>query len=144
MLFYSIPDIFNHLLLLPRSDSFIEILRIRCRHQNNATYLKLVHCEVWVVPDTHVTIFVETYHCVLDAEGTQASVELMKTHKRLAKDVKSLLMCEITGVDESIWYVFGENGDVFMVGAEVRSSFVICSVSLDDRFFSAKTIIVSL
>lgn len=33
------------------------------------------------MPNSHVAIFVESYHRVLNAEGSQTSVELVKTNK---------------------------------------------------------------
>jgi hypothetical protein len=51
---------------------------------------------------------------------------------------------EAASVDEAVGDVFGEDGDIFMVGAEVRPSFIVCAVCLDDRLFGVKTIVVCL
>lgn len=94
------------------------------------------------MPDSHVAVFVETNHGVFSPEGPEAGVELMEADKGLAEDVESLLMSEVASVDEAVRDVLSEYRDIFMVGAEVRASFIICSVGLNYRFFGVKTIVV--
>ena len=64
------PDVLGHLLFLFGDDALVELVRVDRRHEDDAVALEMVLCEVRVVPDLHVTVFVEADHGIFDLEGS--------------------------------------------------------------------------
>ena len=75
--------------------------------------------ELAVVPDPHVAVHVETNQGVIDGKGTQLREELVKADEGLAEDVESLFVGKVAGVHEPIGDVLREDGDIFVIGAEI-------------------------
>lgn len=119
MFINAIPDIFHHFLFLLCRHPTIKLVRVDSRHQDNTVDFALVHWKIWIVPHFAESILVEANHCIFNSEGPQTREQFVEPQKRLAENVKSLFMIEIPAIDESEGYVFGEDSDVFMVGAEI-------------------------
>ncbi len=79
MLINSSPDIVNHFLLLFHLNPLIKAMGISSRHQNNIVIYEMIGCEIWWVPHSYTTIFVESNKSIIDGESSKVRIELMET-----------------------------------------------------------------
>ena len=77
---YRQPNVLHHFFFLLFAHSIIEILRVRCRHQRNAVFLQPVFSKVSIVPDFHLTIFIEGDMVIGDGEGTVLVIEFVESN----------------------------------------------------------------
>ena len=68
----------------------------------------------------------------------------MKPDKSLAEYIESLLVRDIPCVDESVGYILGENGDIFVIGTEITASLIISSVNFDNRLLTRVPVVIGI
>jgi hypothetical protein len=113
-------------------------------HEDHAILPEMIFGELVVVPYPDVSLVVVADEGVVDGEGAHAVEEFMEADEGLTEGVESLFVTEVASVDESEGQVFGKNGDVPVVGAEVGRGVVVSSVDLNQRFFRLIPIVVSI
>lgn len=99
MLVDCVPDIHHHFLFLLGLDSFIKVIRVNSRHQYKISLLKMIFSKVSIMPHSHLPIFIETYHRVVNQKGPKMRIQLMESEKWLTQYINTLLMSETASIN---------------------------------------------